>query len=345
MCAMATGAVASKAKAMYGRRLTDKDYDELVRKRSVAEIAGYLKSNTLYSSTLRDIHELTIHRGQLEQLLHRNLFERAMKLFHYAGKKNMDFYQFNLQHIEIDEILSRIRMINNQNFDQAVTDMPLYLDRYTKLDLVALTKARTYDDLLALCEKTFLYKTLVSCKPAKGEAIDYTKCENELEKAYYEHVFHIIQKTFRGKRKQKLIDIFGTKVELSNITKIYRYKKFFQPPVEVIRDSLIPVKCRLSDQVIENMLMAPTAEQVLKILESSPYQFYVDDEEFVFIEYYGEKIKYNLAHRFMHFSNDAPIVFYSYYQLAELEIENLINIIEGVRYGVSADEIEKMLIY
>lgn len=345
MCALATGAVAAKAKAMYGERLKESDYEELIRKRSVSEIAAYLKNNTVYASSLKDIHELTIHRGQLEQLLHRNLFERMMKLFHYAGKSNADYYQFNLQHIEIDEILSRIRMIKNGNFDQAVIDIPLYLDKYTKLDLVALTNARTFDDLLSICKSSFIYKTLLECKPEKGEPIDYTRCENALEKVYYNHVFQVIEKSFKGKQKKDLIDMFATKVELANITKIYRHKKFFQSPPNVIRNSLLQVKNRLTNRMIEELIMAPTAEAVLKLLEASPYHVYTGESDFVFIEYYSEKIKYHLAHRFMHFSTKAPIVFGAYYQLAEVEIENLINIIEGVRYHISSDEIEKMLIY
>ncbi len=47
----------------------------------------------------------------------------------------------------------------------------------------------------------------------------------------------------------------------------------------------------------------------------------------------------------MRFSTNASMVFTTFYVMQKLEIENLINIIEGVRYGTPSENIEKMLIY
>ena len=51
-----------------GGRLSKEDYDELLRRKSVADITFYLKHQTAYSEVLSDVHEATIHRGQLENL-------------------------------------------------------------------------------------------------------------------------------------------------------------------------------------------------------------------------------------------------------------------------------------
>ena len=40
-----------------------------------------------------------------------------------------------------------------------------------------------------------------------------------------------------------------------------------------------------------------------------------------------------------------PLVYSSYLYTAERELENIINIIEGVRYHVSIEDMERMLIY
>ena len=52
-----------------------------------------------------------------------------------------------------------------------------------------------------------------------------------------------------------------------------------------------------------------------------------------------------MAERHMRFSTSPAIVFLTYTILHEIEMSNLVNIIEGVRYGVSADHIEKTCIY
>lgn len=61
--------IATKARAMYGARVTPGDYEELLKKRSVGEIAAYLRDNTHYREVLTQMDPAAIHRGQLENLL------------------------------------------------------------------------------------------------------------------------------------------------------------------------------------------------------------------------------------------------------------------------------------
>ena len=69
------------------------------------------------------------------------------------------------------------------------------------------------------------------------------------------------------------------------------------------------------------------------------------DNEFVYIEYYTEKINYHLAKRFMRFSTDSALVYMTYKIVYQVEIDNLKHIIEGLRYGETPSQIESMLIY
>ena len=50
-------AVLTKARAKFGKRLTNKDYTNLLSCNSVAEIMSYLKSYTHYSEILKDMNE------------------------------------------------------------------------------------------------------------------------------------------------------------------------------------------------------------------------------------------------------------------------------------------------
>lgn len=72
-----------------------------------------------------------------------------------------------------------------------------------------------------------------------------------------------------------------------------------------------------------NSLKPKDASEFLKKLSESPYKLYVDDQEFVYIEYYTEKIRYNLARRFMRFSTDSALVYMTYKIVYQVEIDNL----------------------
>jgi V/A-type H+-transporting ATPase subunit C len=47
----------------------------------------------------------------------------------------------------------------------------------------------------------------------------------------------------------------------------------------------------------------------------------------------------------MYFSTEVPKIYTAFITLAEIEIENITNIIEGIRYQVSEGEMKQMLIY
>ena len=73
---MSSNTISAKAKSMYGKRLTDADYKDMLRRSSVSDIAAYLKENTSYQTALAQVDTHNIHRGQLENLLLRELFNK-----------------------------------------------------------------------------------------------------------------------------------------------------------------------------------------------------------------------------------------------------------------------------
>ena len=64
-----------ESRSIHVRKLGEEMYQELLHKKSVAEIAGYLKHETSYAAALKDVRENNIHRGQLESIL-RQKFSR-----------------------------------------------------------------------------------------------------------------------------------------------------------------------------------------------------------------------------------------------------------------------------
>lgn len=341
----ANNALSSKAKTMYGRRLKEDDYGELLRKRTVSEIATYLKNETDYAEVLKDVHEKTIHRGQLEALLKRDSFIRRQKLLRYADVAHDKFYQYSICLEEIEQILNCVRSILSDDYTGFVSDLPLFMNSYMSFDLAKLLEVKTIQELKVVLEKTIYHDALKDCLQ-NDEKLDYARCETALKRFFYEHQKNVIGKKFRGKLKKDVQQIFDTQIELQNICKIYRMKEYFHADKEAIKENLIDVfHQRLSKELQEALLDAKDGDEVLKRLETSPYQIFTDDKDFIYIEYYCQKINYHLGKRFMHFSNSAPLVYLTYFILDEIEVENIINIIEGIRYGVTPEKIESLLIY
>ena len=122
----AGNAIVAKIRAIFGKRLTAADYAQMARKRDVGEVAALLKENSSYALTLKNVSETTVHRGQLEELLKKDIFYKYTVLRNYDSSGSR-FYDFILVRLEIDEILRCLMLMRSHESTDFVIDMPTFL--------------------------------------------------------------------------------------------------------------------------------------------------------------------------------------------------------------------------
>ncbi len=345
MEAFSSNAILAKARSMYAKSMTKENYDELLKRRSVGEVVSYLKNETEYRFVLENVKESNIHRGELEQLLSKEFYSRISKLIRYASNDKKEFYHMGIMLGEIKLILNRVRTFDSKIYTGYDLNIPVYLAKQASFDVYELMNTSCYNDVLELLENTKYYEIFKMCKPGINQKIDFNVLEKNLNKFYFDTYVHVIKKLYKGKKQRELLKVLYTNIELQNITKIYRLKKYFKASPDYIKTMLLLDYSRIPKHVMDELLSTPDADAFLKQLSNLSYHIYVDDKEYVFIEYFANQIKYHLAKHYMRFSTDASLVFMTYEILLELEIENLKHIIEGVRYNELSPNIEKMLIY
>lgn len=76
-----------------------------------------------------------------------------MKLYRYSESKQQQYYKLHMQQIEIDLLLSRIRVLISQAYEDAIAEFPLFLKAYTSYDLTKLGNVRSFDELLEVVKK------------------------------------------------------------------------------------------------------------------------------------------------------------------------------------------------
>lgn len=334
-----------KAKSMFGKRLTKEDYQELTKKKSVSDIAGYLKTKGYYSEELQDVQEQSIHRGQLENLIRKTIFNEILRLVKFVEMKDKEFFELHIADREIDLILAHLRALISETPEESIIELPVFFMRHASFDIATLSRTKSISQMLEVLIGTPYYDHLLPYENMMLSGVSYPDVERELDHCFYDCAFRRISKYYSGRLRKQLETIFRTNVELSNIVKIYRMKKFYQAKADEIRSSVMTKYTRWTPTQLDELLHLQNAEDVLKYMNLSDLSKFADEDDYVFIEYYAERIKYHLAKRFMYFSYDAPAVYAAFLMLLEIERENLFNIIEGVRYGLSENEIEKILIY
>lgn len=335
-------AVLGKTLAKYGKRLKPFHYKDLLALNSVAEVVDYLRSRTAYSDVLSKIRSSDIHRAEIEQILRKRRFEEIAELCRYEIFGDEGFLEYIIMQNEIEQILICIQLLNSGNLEEYLFYLPSFFDKHTKINLFALAKAKNYSDLLQSLSCTRYYEILKKFKADKHQKLDILAVEAALDTCLYRYAFSHIER--QADVKEELSDLIGTQAELSNIVKIYRLKKFFASSPEYIRSLLIPFRADLNKKQMDLLIDAKEAGDIYEILNSSPYSKYLKQFGDMEIDELAHRIMYHKAKQHIRFTSSPLVVLASYIVLTKIELSNIINIIEAIRYRLPKENISKMLI-
>ncbi len=338
-------AMAVKARAMFGERMKEPEYITLMQKKSVAEIAAALKRDPRFSEILSGVNEKAVHAGQLEALVRMDVYRRLKKLLRYSEGDYGKFIYAAVETEEIDLILSSIRWFTQKDTEARsamIADMPIYIGHYLCFDVKKLPDVTNFDDLIKVLKGTRYERIIRKYQTNDFSQINYIGLEHELQLNYYETVMDVV--SGYGRAGTEMMAIVKARIELDNVAMIYRLKKYFHAPPEQIRPLITHTMYLFNEREIEDLISSSTADQVVEKLEKK-YHRYVKNVKFSSIEHFTGMIRYHMNYHYLENSTEPKLVLLSYLLLSRIEIQNVVNIIEGVSYGIGPDHMKPMLVY
>ncbi len=345
MGSKANNAVVTKAKAMFGNFLKPEDYDHMVKIKSIPELVQYLQRHPHYEDVLKDVQPNTIHRGHLESLIRKNRVEQIIRLVKMVFTRDREFYMLDVTQQENQVILLVIRMFINDEVSEIRGNIPFFYNIPTQIDFKKLVSVKNFDDLMKALEGTAYEKVLKPYYVKDIDQIRYIDIEHALENYYYQLVYKTIKKYYSGNVQKALIRLANLKVDLSNITKIYRLKKFYQADPITIRNVLVSDYSNISSKRLDELAMMENPDDLIQLIDRKHHFSVADESDYTYIEYYTGKLRYELAKKLLYFSTEVPVIYEAFIIISEFEMENLTNIIEGIRYQIDEAEMKQMLIY
>lgn len=337
-------ATVAKMHAVYGKRLKQEDYSALLSCTSVSDAAGYLKRSTYFSRALEGVDTENIHRGNLENILRRSLIENYFRIIGFEKIGGDEFYNFIIVKTEIDEILICILHLNAGTGDH-ITTLPIYMNKYTSFNLMELARVGSYDELLSLTEKTPYYSILKANKPDESGHINYPAIELKL-RTYYSNRLAESLKKFGGETEKRLRSYIGTQIDMINIINSYRMKRYFNADSEEIKSRMIPIYMRIPEQKMDELYSARDDKDFLEKLSKTYYGREITEKGFDMKNPEMSLVQFRFLQTKRAFSRSttAPECFYTFIQLSEIEVKNIIRIIEGIRYSLPTKEIAELII-
>ncbi len=332
---MRYGGAAAKVRAMYGRRLRRDDYSALLSRQSVAEVAAYLREKPGFAEVLDDTNTSIEHRVEIEQALKFALDDEFIRIYRFMSREDHPLLGGIIEKAECDEILYFLRAWQSAEGQVEYTcRMPEYFRKHSQVDYEKLETTTDFEQFWEAIERSKYFPALAKLPRERGEPPEYTVAKSVMDAKYYSDVFLTIKKHYSGDLAIKLKEGFGAEVDLLNITAILRIKRFFPAMTDELSSYLLPLRGRLRPSLLNEMINAPDHEAALEVVKRSPYRSLFDFEGCRSIDDYVTMYLWRFNKRML--SSPEPSVYtpLAYLNLREMEIQNLVKIIECVRYGM-----------
>jgi V/A-type H+/Na+-transporting ATPase subunit C len=338
-------AINTKVRVLEGRLLKDDDYIKLLSKKSVSEVALYLKENTHYKDILDKINENEMHRGRLENLLKGNHINGLGKIVHYFYGVYKKFYRTLFIKFEIEDMKVILRSIKTDRDNALTKDLFIYLGRVTEINLDTLISSKSFAEFIRNLKGSVYYNYLRSFIE-KGENINLFSIETTLDLAYFDLLYKSIESI-----ESYDIDIIefteGTIIDLLNLQWVYRGLKFYSLSPEELFNYTITHGREFTRNDIKDLCYSKSLEDFQKKILSTKFSFLFDNENTrdIFMERRILRYQYfNIINALKRKSgmNISRVIIYTL--LIDMEVRDIISIIENIRYGMPAEEAKKFLI-
>lgn len=336
-------AVYTRAKAKFGKRLKEKDYKALLNCESVPDVMAYLKSNTHYINAFGEANERGMRRGLFESLLRQYQINEFDTLSRYELSFGEDISAYVAHKTEISEIIRILTMLNSREKRQYNFTVPAHIAKKTSINVNMLAKVETFEQFLQAVKNTPYESVLKKYSTEQNRQIPITEIESELYTKLYVELYKAID-TGESTEKKELRSFLDTIIDYRNFLNIIRLKKYYNIDPNTIKSHIIPFG-ELKPKIIDAMCNAETAQQVYDIMADTRVGKLIDKAEYENLDELEIMVKYKKARRNMYYSDSPSVVMISYIILCEIELHNLVCLIEGARYKVDKNVIEKLLIY
>ena len=121
-------------------------------------------------------------------------------------------------------------------------------------------------------------------------------------------------------------------------------KKYYKLSPDDIKANLLLNYTNLSEKTIDMMCKAESSGEIFSIMQNTHNGRLIDKIGYVYASDISPRVKYRLARKNMHFSNNPSVVMISYVFVAETELMNIVTLIEGTRYELDNKLTQSLLI-
>lgn len=327
--------ISTKIRAMQKKLLTEEDIQSLAEYNSVRDAAAHLGEFEAYAGIAEKAEGRELHRINVEKLLYYYLIDDFEKLYRFAGIRQRKYLDIYFKHFEVK--ILKICLDNCMGGRRDFLGLSKYaeiLGKHSKIDIVKLVESKNLSEFINNLQGTGYYQILKRIEESgRGSLPDY---QTAIDMKYFNYMWKMKDEKLKKRDAEVITQTLGVNIDLLNVNWIYRSKKYFGLTPEELFNLLIPVRFKLTQENIVEMVKAPDlnsfyeaekkirySEKILKYRKNEKSLTNVYDKLITTI-YRNESRKrpYSVA------------AINTYFYLKEREIRNIVTALESIHYKV-----------
>lgn len=341
--ALASNALLTKSRAMNSKMLTYNDYQALASCKSLNDVVSYLKSNTDYVSALSTLSGADVYRARLEADIRKANAKKISSLVGFEKAIGQRLNKIIYLRRDISILLDCVDKLKNDDSIENTWLLSVDYEKHSEMELKKVLTAKNFDELYQALDGSILQRPfdVVRNQPKDFNVIDI---ENAMYKLLAKEVNTLVKKNFSKKDSGALLELFKMQADLKMLESIVRMKKYFPQQSLNINNIFYSALSSFSVKEIESMLEMKSTDEVFSMFLKGEYRKYLDPDLKDEIELCTRNAKYRYNKKNLVYSTLPELTMFCYIGIIENETKNLINIIEGVRYSLSSEDILKFVV-
>lgn len=333
----------AKIRAMLSCLITPALFSRLLEASDVYEIREGLKE-TAYKEVMENVRQDTLDLNALERELVRYDLHICHKIFLTLNSRGQkDFVALLKQRYELEQLKVVLRIWHKK--------MPVVLEDYLlgekisfDIDFKKIILCQNIEEIILLLDETAYKKPLFKAREKFRERNSPFYLEAALEVDYYERLLAGVEK-FSSLDKNIASKILGIEIDIENINRLFRLRKYYSLGMAEILDWVIPGAGKIDENRVRLFYASNGLNQVAQAVSFGPYLRIKDlmEENMYVIENFLYEILLREVKRTLAGFPFTIGTVLGYLILKHRETKNLTSLFYAKSYGLKKEETEQLL--
>lgn len=342
IASLSAGALTAKAHAMYGDILGADIYREALSCRSIAELAAFLRDHTAYASVFGDLARVRIQRARFEALLRKYTMTRIASLAAAEKALGGSLYRALIMDYDAELLITCAEYLGSEGVGESLQFVPAFYRENSQLNERELFRAHNLDELDAALDGTPYNRLLDGFRA--GAPFSVRALELLVDECVNTRTEQLIQDNYSGETRSALLENLRMRADMKTVESLYRMKTYY-PDADARRTGVLSnTVTAFTENERTALLECRDAAALTQVLKRSVYGKLPGLFKAGVIEHKTNEAMLRAHIHQLRYSTIPQVVLVSFVGIQANEMTNLVHISEGIRYGLSPEEIAAFLV-